>query len=274
MTIPSRPDLTRRRFFGHAAAAAALPVALLGGARTLFAAQDFWNKKPAAEWSSQEIKQLINKSPWAKDVHVELKAAARGGYDGGSTSGLSGLPGDDELQGRRPRMDIAGGSDVAGPGGVPAAGGQALPGQIPDAMGGRRGADGVPIQALAATIRWESAQPLMDVLHTPFPPEFAGRYVISVSGLPALQGKEFLPGDERMVERLKAGAVLQGKGKEVAQAGAVRRTAAGMWFGFSKDLLPLSGQDKEVTFKLNTEQLSLQAKFDLREMLYNGKLAV
>ena len=29
---------------------------------------DFWNKKPSAEWTDEEIDRLISKSPWAKLV--------------------------------------------------------------------------------------------------------------------------------------------------------------------------------------------------------------
>jgi hypothetical protein len=47
-----------------------------------------------------------------------------------------------------------------------------------------------------------------------------------------------------------------------------------MWFGFAKEFMPLTSTDKDVTFALNTAQLELKARFDPKEMLYLGKLAV
>jgi hypothetical protein len=211
---------------------------------------------------------------------VELKTAGRGGYNGGS--GQPGASDDPERRTEPGRPDIPGnrplGVDNTGLGtGAPLPGlagpvDAGLPGQIGDA---RRGTGGnIPMEALAATVRWESAQPLVEATRTQFPPDFTDHYVISVSGLPALQGKEFLPGDEGMIERLKGAASLQAKGKTAYQPGIVRRSPAGMWFGFSKESMPLTAADRDVTFILNTNQLELRAKFDPKEMLYQGKLAV
>jgi hypothetical protein len=229
--------------------------------RSLFAASDFWNKKKPGEWSGQEVKQLVSHSPWAKDTRVELKTAGRGGYDGGAGTA-------DQPTLHRPNTEIAP-MNAERPGlGTPGE----LPGEIGDA---RRGSNGnVPMDALASIVRWESAQPLVDALHTNFPPEFANHYVIGVSGLPALQGREFLPGDEGQIERFKGSASLSAKGKTSYQPGVVRRSAAGMWFGFAKEFMPLTPTDKDVTFALNTAQLELKARFDPKEMVYLGKLAV
>jgi hypothetical protein len=45
-------------------------------------------------------------------------------------------------------------------------------------------------------------------------------------------------------------------------------------FGFSKELLTIAPQDKEVQFSVDTSQFSLKIKFELKEMLYRGKLAL
>ena len=231
----------------------------------MFGAQDFWNRKKHDEWSSQEIRQLTTRSPWAKDVRVELKTAARGGYDGGP-----GIPDDPTHPGSpsgTPNSRMPG-ADSPGMG----RGGPELPGEIGDA---RRGTGGmIPTEALSATVRWESAQPIVDALRTPFPPEFADHYVIGISGLAVLQGRDFGLGNEDMVGRLKASATLQAKGKTSYQPGVLRRSAAGMWFGFAKESMPLTAADRDLTFALNTGQLDLKAKFEPKEMLYLGKLAV
>lgn len=258
--------VSRRGFF---AATVAGPAAI-----RLFAAQDFWNRKPASQWSGQEVQSLVKNSPWAKEVRVEFKAATRGGYAGGS--GL-GMPAEPERQTNviqvpgQTEMPIPGGA--AGPGGV---GNRTnIPGgQMGDALGGRRAPDGTPLAAATAMVRWENAQPLLDTLHTPIPPEFAERYIISIIGIPALTGRDFLPSEADMVDRLKASARLDAKSLGGSQAGAIRRTPTAMWFGFAKEFLPLTVEDRDVVFTLSTEQLRLSAKFEPKDMLYRGKLAV
>jgi hypothetical protein len=49
---------------------------ILAGAETCFALaarldasdSDFWNKKPPANWTSEEIQRLLKESPWAKEI--------------------------------------------------------------------------------------------------------------------------------------------------------------------------------------------------------------
>jgi hypothetical protein len=63
--------LSRRRFFLLTGAAA--PLAASG--------QDFWNSKPAAAWSTGEIYQLVNHSPWANPVQAWSRALPGRGVD-------------------------------------------------------------------------------------------------------------------------------------------------------------------------------------------------
>src|SRR5579863_3724243 len=35
-----------------------------------FAAKEFWETKPASEWSSEEVDRMLTKSPWAKEAVV------------------------------------------------------------------------------------------------------------------------------------------------------------------------------------------------------------
>ncbi len=57
--MPRNPlNLSRRQLFLLAGSAA----------RVATAAGDFWDAKPATEWSVAEIYQLMNRSPWAKPV--------------------------------------------------------------------------------------------------------------------------------------------------------------------------------------------------------------
>src|SRR5260370_14151471 len=96
------------------------------GIRLHAASGDFWNKKPPSQWTTQEIDQLITKSPWAKEVKAqyapgEAPSSSNGsGYPGGSQGG--GYPGGSQGRGR-----------TRGGIGIPRIGGLGIPG-----MGGGR----------------------------------------------------------------------------------------------------------------------------------------
>ena len=134
----------------------------------------------------------------------------------------------------------------------------------PEVAGGRSGGRGtgpIPIvQVTEVTVVWASAKPLLDALKSKFPPDFADHYVISVSDLPA--------------NPKGANAELQVKGKGTVGSGGVESTRTALLFAFSKELLPLSATDKEVVFQLESDQFSFRARFNLKEMVYRGSLAV
>ncbi len=232
----------------------------------LFAASDFWNRKPAANWSPGEIEKLMTKSPWARQVSIGASPDRPGGAVPDPV--LEGIPG------------MAGGS-VAGPPG---------PGSMPSypqvsPEEAHRGAR----RAGIATIRWESAQPMLDATKETFPKEFAGHYVIAVAGLPvewglapergrhhAAQATDETVRLSDLIDRLKAGATLEAKGREPEGAGVVKRSPSDeAWlFGFSKDLLPLSSADRDVDFNLAAGPMVIRARFSPKEMIYKGQVAL
>jgi hypothetical protein len=228
---------------------------------------DFWNKKAPGEWSSEEIDRLLTKSPWAKEVNAQYAAGA-GESRGNPGSGRNG----------------GGGIGIPGVGNIGMGGrGRNRGGQGPD--GGRGGSSGYQ-----GTVRWESAAPILAALKAPLPDGFEGRYVISVNGFPAMPGRsqtrtgeDETPDSSRRLreeelENLKSLSSLQAKGKELVQAGVVQRqiatTGSIFLFGFSKELLPLDGDDKEVLFSTTLGNLAVKARFIPKEMLYHGQLAV
>jgi len=127
------------------------------------------------------------------------------------------------------------------------------------------------------TIRWESAQPIRDALRAPLAAEFDGHYVISMTNLPLPprgRGADASENDD-FLDRIQNGTTLQVKGRDPDEAGIARRTRIGsILFGFSKDYLPLTPADREIIFKFDSDRLVLQTKFDAKEMMYHGKLAV
>lgn len=216
---------------------------------------DFWNKKDPGEWSSEEINQLTFKSPWAKEVNTSSATQGQrggGGYGGGGGGG----------------------------GGIPSIGG----------MGGgrrRQGGDGVPTQAYKGTVRWESAKPILDALKTPLPEAFSNHYVISVSGLPLnefgrrnsqSQDQDSGRSTQEMLDHLKGFTFLQPKDKRDVQPGVVQQAPSAGYgtilFGFSKEVITLKPEDKEVAFTSEFGRLPIKAKFNLKEMMYHDELAL
>lgn len=192
---------------------------------------------------------MTTRSPWAKDTRVDLKPNGLGPAGAASSD---------------PSVDPNKSATIVG---------GRTPGKIPDVI-----------------VTWESAQPMLDALKYPIPEEFAGHYMLGVSNLPiTVQGGRLprngraasptaVPGgvdQQEILDWLKNGASLRVKSKESVEAGVIRPARGGevILFGFSKELLPLSVNDREVVFTLDTDQFALKAKFDPREMIYRGKLA-
>lgn len=239
------------------------------------AGPDFWNKKPPAEWSTDEIQRLTTRSPWAREVTASSSVSeggrAGGGMGGPQTGGGLG----------RPRIGIGMGGPRIGVGmGGPRIGG--------GGGGGGRGRTGRAVE-YKGTVRWESAKPVLEALKRPLPEAFANHCVISVSGFPMMFGQrrrsqaqgedDHSPSPGNMLERLKAFTYLQPKGKRLAQPGVIQQEqemmgGGALLFGFSKEILALGSGDREVIFSTRLGRLEVKAKFNLKEMRYRGELAV
>lgn len=134
-------------------------------------------------------------------------------------------------------------------------------------MGRRRGTPVPRAASGKANVRWESAQPIREAEKTPLPEGFQQHYAIAVYGLAA----------DANLDELKQFATLEPKGRELAQAGMAQAQSgspAGILFGFSRDMLDLSRDDREITFSSRLGQLVVRVKFNLQEMSYQGRLAL
>src|SRR5947207_1486581 len=140
------------------------------------------------------------------------------------------------------------------------------------------------MQQVKGTVRWESAQTILDAVKTPLPEAFANHYVISVSGIPLRgsgrrrdddSGDSSQPSDN-MLDNLKAYTSLEPKGKPIAQPGVVKAQPGSdtIQFGFSKESLDLSADDREVAFSTQLGRSMIKTKFEFKDMKYHGKLAV
>lgn len=241
-------------------------------------AKEFWDKKDPSQWSGEEIDQLTTKSPWAKQVTAQYAPGEYGRRQDGQGGGYPGGGG-----GGYPRSGPTigiGGIGIGMPRGRGMGGG---------GRGGRGGTGGGGASNYKGTVRWESAQPILDALKNPLPEAFAKHYVIGIRDFPVLDERRQSTDDsdsdssansqssKDLIEHLKQSTTLQPKGKDLAQPGVVQQMTPGgtyFLFGFAKEFFDFGKNDHEVDFTTRLGRLIVKAKFDLSEMKYHGKLAV
>lgn len=204
----------------------------------LLAAGDYWSKKPASQWTPEDVERLLRDSPWAKAVNADFDTGAEGG----------------------PSI-------------------------------GRGGVVGPPAGPLrrreSVRVVWESAQPVRDTKRLVIPRGFEDRYVLSAGEIPVgVMDRRNRPDNpnetaedkrRRMVDALASSAMLEARGKPPVQPGLVDlapRTPATWLFGFSRELLEIGRDDREVVFTLKTAFVTLRARFEPKDMIYRGALAV
>jgi hypothetical protein len=108
-----------------------------------YGAKEFWNEKKPADWTSEEIDLLLNKSPWAKEAAVS--------YYGGQNGPLNNNPGNSGNQRARRNASSGTSPSAASP------------------------AD------WKAIIRWESALPVREALKSS-PPDAERFYILNMVG--------------------------------------------------------------------------------------------
>ena len=108
-----------------------------------FFSNEFWNAKLPARWTEPEIRQLLNKSPWAKAASISDKS---------ETGPLSSAPAAARRRGR---------------------GGASPPGAPPNSPA---------LIKWHATVRWESALPVREALHRGDPGPLPEDYILNVFG--------------------------------------------------------------------------------------------
>jgi hypothetical protein len=243
--------------------AAGLPVVSFALPLCAFGSKEFWEAKPASEWSADEIDRMLTKSPWAKDASVMSNRPGFGnGGSGRSRGGGVGFPG--------------GGRQG---GGYPSGGGN----------------DGGGRERLTATVRWESALPIQEALRIGAGDEkpnadFEKYYVLALIGDLQGSGRRRRSGgnsdddddsrtrSDRRIDELKQSARLERKDgpirlEKVEEGSRVGNRGPGVYFYFSR-IDDISMDDKLVTFSTKLGRMDIKAKFTMKEMLYHGKLAL
>jgi hypothetical protein len=230
---------------------------LVGAAAYLLAADPAWKIKPAAQWSEEDAKQLLVKSPWSQQIKGVI------------TRRLT----EDQLReaGQMGQPRGVGNENVDQKGSGP----QVSPKVFSGPGGDDRGARSLP-QSITLKLRWESALPirLAELKSNEIePPTLEGDgYRIAVYGIP---GGDFKGDPKHLGDPLKSLAALKREGKKDVKPVSVevfqREGGAVVVY-----LFPLSAEitmkDQRVQFEAQIGRIVLAHDFDLKEMEFAGKL--
>jgi len=198
--------------------------------------KDFWESKDPAEWSADEISRLLGKSPWARTASAERVKTQK-----------NTMPSDPVPPPVNPRRR---------------AGNPRIP-KPPSTK---------TVTTYTGQIVWESAAPVRAALKTKLPEGFEGQYVIGISGVPLAKSE-----GKGALDKLRQATSLYKKDHQLlepAEVKILRENGTVYLFGFSKQGLAITRQDKEVVFTTHMGNLAFTAKFNPREMLYHGDLAL
>ncbi len=235
----------------------------------LFAA-DFWTSKPYTEWTEKDTQKMIENSPWAKTVSIVIGGGMSVPKSGGrgSMGEAAGSLNDDNFSGPGGGMGGAGGGRRQRGGGTPDEGGA--------------------VQSVNVIVRWRSALPVKQALvKMKYGAEVKTSeeakkileneekfYIIAISGV----GRGVVRGDGDTIKKQLIGATtLSAKGKDEIKPTDIQVGREGKGFEFYF-IFPKTTEfaldDKEVEFSTRFEAMSIKQKFRLKDMMYNGKLAL
>lgn len=234
--------LTRRNWILLAGAGVASWSGVYG-----FGGKQFWETKEPAEWTADEIAKLLMKSPWAKAVSAERSKTRKNSMPSEPMPQTT-------IPGSRSRNTIGMGNSRT-----------RMPGS------------GTPkstrtVTTYKGTVVWESAAPVRAALKTKLPDEFEGQYVLGVSGVPLAKSES-----KGAIDRLRQITTLATKNRqplEAAGAQVQRENGTVYLFGFAREGLSISRDEKEVVFTTHMGNLAFTAKFNPKDMLYHGELSV
>jgi hypothetical protein len=214
---------------------------LAGGACWAFAGKEFWETKDPGEWSSDEIARLLTKSPWAKATSAESVKTQKNSAP--NTSIPNTMPG-----ARNSRNNGGMGRPPRNP---------------PDKI----------VTTYKGTVVWESAAPVRAALKTRLPDGFEGNYVLGMSGVP-LAKSETKSGLERVRQITTLHSKTQPAPLEAATIQLDNSNGTVYLFGFSREALSIAKDEKEVVFTTHMGKLAFTAKFNPKDMLFHGELAL
>jgi hypothetical protein len=214
--------------------------------------KESWNNKPSSDWTQSEIQDLLSRSPWAKEVTVS---------DNG------------------PGIDFSRGSGGGGGGNSPLPAG-GIPGLPSGPPMGRPFLPQDGPQRFKATVRWDSALPIREAMHVKPSKDFDQTYIIAVTGdLPdmgRIVGADGQTLDAARLESVKQFTRLERKGSPILLSRMAATpdgypSGGGTLFYFERRD-PILAEDKQVIFVTRVGAYEVKARFNLKDMLYHGKL--
>lgn len=244
-------------------------------------AADFWQTKSFTAWDQKEVQKILTDSPWAKKVTVDMPvgggASGNAGGGGGSRSGRGGGPAGGNND---PGISGGGAPGIAETAGAGGRGGGGFGGG-----GGGDASGAVATPALPLLVTCRSALPVRQALAkvkygadaatspdakklVEDPQQY---YIISVAGLPAY----IQPRDDEAKQALIKQSSLGAKGKDSLAPVDIQFAPDGRnldaFFIFPR-MVQFSADDKEIEFAARAGGLALKQKFNLKNMVINGKL--
>jgi hypothetical protein len=220
-------------------------VAVLTIALCVAFAADFWKTKKYSTWSDEEVKKMIENSPWARKVPVKYPGAKSFGMPGG------------------------------GMGGPPIGGGGSLPPAPPDTTPKAvlRWQTALPIKEAIARARYKDQVETSEEAAKTLKREEV-QYILGVTGL---MGSP----TAFKTEDLKAGAKIKIGDLPPIPALDVMVDKQGfttnLFIAFPKAMEGahrITEADGSVEFELKTPSIEIKWKFNLKEMVYQDKLEI
>jgi hypothetical protein len=233
--------------------------ALVAAAACLIAADPVWKSKAASQWTEEDARQVLAKSPWAKETRAVItrRLTEEQLREGGQMGQPRGIGNEGvEPKGSGPKVSP---NVLTGPGGD-----DRSPRSLP--------------QSITLKLRWESALPVRLAelkSHETEPPALQGDgYSIAVYGVP---GGDFKGTPEQLGQPLKNLAALKREGKKDVRPIRVevfqRENGAVVVY-----LFPLSAEiskkDRRIQFEAQIGRIVFAQDFDISEMEFLGKLEI
>jgi len=236
---------------------ARLPICLVAAAALLMAADLVWKSKPAAQWTEEDAKQILVRSPWARENRATItrrltEDQLREAGQMGQPRGLGNEGIDPKGSGERVSPNI-----FTGPGGD-----DRSPRSLPRPM--------------TLQVRWESALPvrLAEIKAHEVEPLEGDGYQIAVYGVP---GGDFKGDPKELGKPLKNLAALKREGKKDVRPVSVEV------FQRENDvvvvyLFPLTAEitkkDRQIQFEAQIGRIVVAQTFELSVMEFMGKLEI
>jgi hypothetical protein len=200
---------------------------------------EFWNEKKPEDWTEDEVKEMLTRSPWAKEAAVSVFGGAGG-----------------NLLNRNGAMNRSGNMSSSGR-------------QRTNTTQTTQSAD-APDLRYKAIVRWESALPIREALKSKQDQKVADFYILAVVGDLAMADPDADEAQrESRLDMLKQYTKLDRHGGAIPLSNVESVKKIGTLFYFSR-AEPI--KDGQVTFTTKMGPVEVKCRFTVKDMMYRGKL--